>query len=178
MMILAEDEMFLSICRASWATNISVCPLCLDRFITLDSILDRSDDAFETFATYVKNGYHGLCISRYFPKKIRTKYSLEKTPMLWLSHTDSDESHLDPSNLGVLTNILRDFFEKTEKGIVLLEGLEYLIIQNGFDTVLRFIQYLNEHVVTNNVILILPFNEESLEKKEMALLKAELEVVD
>jgi hypothetical protein len=62
--------------------------------------------------------------------------------------------------------------------VVLLEGLEYLVIQNGFDTVLRFIQYLNEHVVTNSVILMVPFNEESLEKKEMALLKAELEVVD
>jgi len=141
-------------------------------------LVDRPDKAFGTFANYVKAGYHGLCISRYFPMKIRKKYSLEKTPMLWLSHTDSEESHLDPSNLGVLTNILRDFFEKTEKGIVMLEGLEYLIIQNGFDTVLRFIQYLNEHVVTNKVILIVPFNEEALEKKEMALLKAELEVVD
>lgn len=141
-------------------------------------LLDRPDRTFEIFAAYVKDGYHGLCISRYFPGKIRAKYKLEKTPMLWLSHTDSEESHLDPSNLGVLTNILRDFFNKTEKGIVLLEGLEYLIIQNGFDTVLRFIQYLNEHVVTNNVILVVPFNSESLEKKELALLKAELEVMD
>ena len=128
-------------------------------------LLDKSDRTFDIFATYVKDGYHGLCISRYFPMKIRKKYGLEKTPMLWLSHTDSEESHLDPSNLGVLTNILRDFFQKTEKGIVLLEGLEYLVIQNGFDTVLRFIQYLNEHVVTNKVILIVPFNKESIADK-------------
>jgi hypothetical protein len=141
-------------------------------------LLDKADRTFDIFATYVKDGYHGLCISRYFPMKIRKKYGLEKTPMLWLSHTDSEESHLDPSNLGVLTNILRDFFNKTEKGIVLLEGLEYLIIQNGFDTVLRFIQYLNEHVVTNKVILVVPFNKESIETRELALLKSELEVIE
>lgn len=141
-------------------------------------LTDKSERTFEIFATYVKEGYHGLCISRYFPMKIRKRYGLEKTPMLWLSHTDSEESHLDPSNLGVLTNILRDFFNKTERGIVLLEGLEYLIIQNGFDTVLRFIQYLNEHVVTNQVILLIPFNKESIETKELALLKSELEAVD
>jgi hypothetical protein len=140
-------------------------------------LLDKSERTFEIFATYVKDGYHGLCISRYFPMKIRKKYGLEKTPMLWLSHTDSEESHLDPSNLGVLTNILRDFFNKTERGVVLLEGLEYLIIQNGFDTVLRFIQYLNEHVVTNKVILLIPFNKESIETRELALLKSELEVI-
>jgi hypothetical protein len=141
-------------------------------------LLDKSDRTFDIFATYVKDGYHGLCISRYFPMKIRKKYGLEKTPMLWLSHTDSEESHLDPSNLGVLTNVLRDFFQKTEKGIVLLEGLEYLIIQNGFDTVLRFIQYLNEHVVTNKVILVVPFNKESIAVRELALLKSELEVIE
>jgi hypothetical protein len=141
-------------------------------------LIDKSERTFEIFATYVKDGYHGLCISRYFPMKIRKKYGLEKTPMLWLSHTDSEESHLDPSNLGVLTNILRDFFNKTERGVVLLEGLEYLIIQNGFDTVLRFIQYLNEHVVTNKVILLIPFNKESIETRELALLKSELEVIE
>ncbi len=138
---------------------------------------ERPDRAFEVFAEYVKNGSHGLCLSRYYPKKTREKYNLEKTPMLWLSHTESDENHLDPSNLGIIINILRDFFDKTENGIVLLEGIEYLIIQNGFETVLRFVQYVNEHVVIRQVILLLPLNESSLEGKEAALLKAELEPI-
>jgi hypothetical protein len=136
------------------------------------------DTAFEAFTYYVKNGFHGLSVSRYYPGKIRKKFGLEKTPMLWLSHTEGDENHIEPSNLGVLTNVLMDFFSKTENGIVILEGLEYLIIQNGFETVLRFLQYLNEHVVTNDIIFLAPLDGDSLKRQELSLIKAEFEIPD
>ncbi len=137
---------------------------------------ERPDVAFATFAHFVKEGYHGLSITRYYPGKLRTRFELEKTPMLWLSHTEGEEEHVDPSNLGILINILKEFFKQTDQGVVLIEGLEYLIIQNGFETVLRFLQYINEHVVTRGIILLIPLNADSLHPKEAALIKSEMEL--
>lgn len=145
------------------------------------SYLILEDDgarAFSTFVSLLNEGYHGLCICRRFPAKVRKSYNIQKTPMLWLSQTDSEEDHIDPKELVVLMNVLKDFFTKVEEGVVMIEGLEYLIVQNGFDAVLRFLQQLNELVIINDIILIMPFNDIALPERELALLRSEMEIVD
>ena len=71
--------------------------------------------------------------------------------------------------------MVKEFIEERKEAIILLDGLEYLILQNGFETSLRFIQALNDLVILNKATLIVPVNPASLSVKELSLLEKEME---
>jgi archaellum biogenesis ATPase FlaH len=74
-------------------------------------------------------------------------------------------------------NLITDFINKGKDSIVILEGLEYLIAQNNFDIVLKFIQTLRDLVLLENSRLIIPLNKDAFNQKELAQLEKELEVL-
>lgn len=73
--------------------------------------------------------------------------------------------------MGVLANIISQFLKKSGNPVILLDGLEYLITTNGFSLTLRFLHDLWEMIALNKGILIMPLSEDTLEKKEVALLE-------
>jgi hypothetical protein len=65
---------------------------------------------------------------------------------------------------------------KEERNTMLLSGIEYLILQNNFDSVLKLIQLLRDHAAITGTILIIPVSPGTVEKKELKLIERELEV--
>jgi two-component system cell cycle response regulator len=116
----------------------------------------------------------GLIISRTFPDKIPQMNSLESVKMLWLTRENSADS-IDPLSLAKLTHVVKEFIQKEEGGIVLLDGLEYLILHNDYETTLRFIQALNDLIILNKATLIVPVDTSALSVKELSLLEKEME---
>ncbi|MCM1985930.1 DUF835 domain-containing protein [Methanococcoides seepicolus] len=54
--------------------------------------------SYEIFATMVKQGRPGLCITRENPAKIRSKYNITKTPIVWLTKAKGSECpSVDPA---------------------------------------------------------------------------------
>src|SRR6267143_1339196 len=49
------------------------------------------------------------------------------------------------------------------EGVVLLDGLEYLIINNGFLQTLMFVEHVNEFVMQRRAILLLPVSPDTRE---------------
>ncbi|MBU7023826.1 MAG: DUF835 domain-containing protein [Theionarchaea archaeon] len=117
----------------------------------------------------------GMVITRTFPDKMRKNEMLEDVNVLWLSREESPYS-IDPTSLAKLTHLIRDFIKEKESAVVLLDGLEYLIMHNGFETALRFIQALNDLIILNNATLIIPLDPSSLSVKQLSLLEKEMEV--
>ena len=98
--------------------------------------------------------------------------------MIWLSREENKES-INPTNLGGIFNQTEPFlFESTSEGkIVLLEGLEYLIVQNNFSMVLKFLHELNDAVTINDAKLLISFNLKTLESSERAILTKDLKII-
>jgi two-component system cell cycle response regulator len=119
-------------------------------------------------------GNKGMVIARTFPKKLQANEGLEDIPIWWLSREESPES-IDPLSLAKLAHVIRDFIQKEEQAVVLLDGLEYLIMQNNFETTLRFIQGLNDLIILNKATLIVPVDPSSLSVKQLSLLEKEME---
>jgi hypothetical protein len=99
---------------------------------------DRSDRSYQLFMEQLKKGKRGICITRNYPVKIRSKYELGETPIVWLSNVGKEDS-LRPKDLEKLNYSLEQFLTQGQ-GVVLLDGLEYLITNKNFLTVLRFVQ--------------------------------------
>jgi hypothetical protein len=137
---------------------------------------EKADHAFVVFCDLVTHGMQGFCMSRMAPDLIRKKYRLEKTPIMWLSHSSTKES-IDPQDLGKMNHIITEFLHKAEDGVVLLEGLEYLITENDFPRVIKALHALSDAIVLSNARLILPFNPKTLSEKELSILEREFNML-
>ncbi len=132
--------------------------------------------SFEIFKDLVTHNIPGLAITRSPPEPIKKAYGLEKTPFIWLSKIEGPNT-ISPIYLNSLMNLITDFISKGTDSIVILEGLEYLVAQNNYENVLKFIQALKDFVLVQNSRLIVPLNKDAFTQKELTQLEKELEVL-
>ena len=122
------------------------------------------------------DGSPGLCITRENPSNVRKK--LKEIPVVWLSDTKvTYESCIAPTNLELLLKIIGDF-SSSKQGAILLDGIEHLIAQRDYATVLKFIHALHDIVVLNKAKLIVTINPSALDEKKMALISRDMLVLE
>jgi len=135
---------------------------------------DKPETSYNLFVNALKKGMKGFCITRNYPAKIRSKFDLKDTPVIWLSNVGR-ENTIRPKDLEKLSLSLEQFLSQPGGGIVLLDGLEYLITNNNFITVLRLIQSLRDQVAINQSILLMAVNKSTLESHQLNLLEREVD---
>jgi hypothetical protein len=128
-------------------------------------------------------GERTLCILRSHPDNIKTKYGIDCS-MIWLTKTEScpvDDCQrnqiefVSPTELPRLNSLIKSFLSENRGGAILLEGLEYLITQNDFKSVLKFIQGVKDQVILTKGIFLVPFDPTVLDPKDLKALERETE---
>lgn len=142
-------------------------------YIVVEKIPERS---FEIFCDLVTHGIPGFVISREHPDKLKKRYNLMKTPLLWLSRLEMGNT-IHPDSISKLVYIIRDFTKQSEESVILLDGLEYLITQTCFDTVLYYLQELKDVIVMNSSRLIIPLHKDVLTRQEYGILEREFKIL-
>jgi len=97
--------------------------------------------------------------------------------VLWLSHTPGQDHH-NPTSIGTLATVISSFIERYKRCVVLIDGLEYLVINNGFQQVLRFVEHINEQVMQSRSTVLVPISPSAFSEKELALLERNVEVIE
>jgi hypothetical protein len=123
-----------------------------------------------------KSRPQGLIITRQFPSDVRKKHALQTTPILWLT-TIAGKDNVDPSKLGLLTEYILHFMEDSKNGIVLVDGLEYMISSNDFSRVLKAVEMWTETAMASASRLLLSIDPKAYEKKDLAVLERGREIV-
>lgn len=118
----------------------------------------------------------GLVVTRRHPTEVRIEYLIQTTPVIWLSSLPGKDN-MDPSKLGLLTDMIVDFLEKSENGVVLVEGLEYLVTANDFQKVIRAIDRWSEVAMAKSSRLVISIDPRAFDSKEVALLERNREIV-
>ncbi|MCD6524327.1 MAG: DUF835 domain-containing protein [Thermococcus sp.] len=96
-------------------------------------------------------------------------------PYLWLSKVKGENS-IDPLRLpAILHNLVSKADENT---VVVIDGLEYLILENGFNSVLKFLTALKDHLLLKGATLVILINPNTLESNQLSLLKREFKELD
>ncbi|OGS49520.1 MAG: isoleucine--tRNA ligase, partial [Euryarchaeota archaeon RBG_16_68_12] len=132
-------------------------------------------NSYRLFLRTMSSGRKGFCVTRVYPEKIREQYSLADVPVLWLSNVGKEDT-VRPKDLEKLSLSLEQFIAH-EGGIVLIDGIEYLITNNNFITVLRLVQALRDQVAINNAILVFSVNPATLDEHQLHLLEREVDAV-
>jgi hypothetical protein len=140
---------------------------------------EKPDLAFGVLSHALAGGAIGLCVTRAFPDDISKDYELGETPILWLSR-DTKRANINPTNLGAIILEVQRFIKDAEgkESVVMLDGLEYLIVQNDFSKVIKFVQNLKDTISVGGSKLLIPFNLAALEEARQALLTRDLELLE
>jgi PAS domain S-box-containing protein len=132
-------------------------------------------DFMEIFADQVKHNIQGLCVTRQHPKKIREQYGLEKTPIIWLNSGDTaGESVIKPDNMTGLAATVYKFMSEAKDGLILLDGMEYLMMRSSYETLLKFVHYLNDRIMQSNSRVIFCIDTQTIDDRQLHILMSEM----
>lgn len=131
----------------------------------------KSVDSTYRFAVYrAQQGLPVLCVSRTYPERLRGRYRLAGATVWWISESPGD-GHFDPTAVGTLLSAVAGFVDEHPDGcLVVLDGVEYITINIGFEKTLLFIERLNEYIMPRRASVLVPVDPECFEPKEFARL--------
>ena len=137
---------------------------------------EKPSKIFDVFVDGVKHGREGLCITRMNPKKIRARYDLENTPIVWLvKNKIPSETCLSPNELSLCYEMIDNFVKHAENGLILIEGVEYLMAQNSFSSIHKFFQLVNDCVMPSNSSTLTTIDPATLTTQDFHLIKREMD---
>lgn len=126
--------------------------------------------------TKYKSRPQGLIVTRQLPNAVRSKHYIQTTPILWLT-TVAGKDNMDPAKISMLTDYILTFMEKSQNGVVLVDGVEYLVTTNDFPRVMKGIDKWTETAMTSACRLVISVDPRAFSERELALLERNKEVV-
>jgi len=92
---------------------------------------------------------------------------------IWLSRIEAADS-VDPAKLHViLESVIRTISEGGGSGLVLLDGIEYLLLHNDFRSVVKFLASLKDYMLLSNSAVVVVLDEETLGEREISVIRRE-----
>jgi hypothetical protein len=136
--------------------------------------------AFQGFKSILKKEVPGLCISTTFPDKLGKRYDVDGAELYWLTDTgaETNVNTLDPKRLDFeMMRAISNFLKEHPEGAVMIDGIENLIVENGFDDVFRFIKKINDLASVGGATIFVPLAPSSLAAEELSVLQKEFDRV-
>ncbi len=125
------------------------------------------------------DGTKGMCILRSFPGNFQGALN-ESIASFWLTKHESGGRDdglyptFSPSEMAKIITETKKFMLEEESRVVLLEGIEYLIIQNDLNGVLKFLQALVDQVVITKSVLLLAIYPAAMDDRALSNLKCNI----
>src|SRR5436309_1242564 len=140
---------------------------------------ETSETAYRLFLRLLPEQEAGFCLSRMHPEKVRTRFGSANVRIGWLAEVPG-EDHFSANAMASVAKAIQQFIqEHGSSGIVLIDGLEYVILHNGFQpTLLAFVEHLNEFTMGTQAIVLIAFRPQTLDPRELALLERNLQVLE
>ena len=125
-----------------------------------------------------------MCVTRQLPTKFK-KIVQGASGYSWLSDSQTTSGNaeygsLNPSRLDYeIIKEINEFYKDNPGGIIMFEGLDYLVTQNNddFNKILKFVQKVKDITERTDSYIIFPVDPETFEGKEYAKLTRSLEEI-
>lgn len=128
--------------------------------------------SYTLFTDSLDQKTEGLLITRRIPPEVQVSKTLSDVHALWLSQKE-DENAIYPTQLHKLAYIISEIVSNQKDPVILLDGLEYLIVHNRFEQVLKQLYVIREVLSRHGGILLIPLDPEAFSEKELGFLEKE-----
>ncbi len=136
--------------------------------------------AYDWMKRLLSEGKRGLVISRNHPARVQQSYGVD-CPIMWIAKSTKPVGgviSLEPTRLMKIHTTISDFIKANPGAVVLLDGLEYLVTENGFGPVMKTIQLTNEEVAMSGSYLLVPIDPRTLDSQQMGYLEREFSLLE
>ncbi len=145
-----------------------------DSYLIEETYQDRGR-TYDVYLDLLDRDFTGICITRTEPNKLRQRYLLpQDTNVYWLTQDRKEEFDIKPAPEYLMVNI-KAFIDnhKEEPGVILLDGLEYLITFQGdqFDSYLKVMRRISDLVSQTKLVLLIPYDPEAIAAERVALFR-------
>ncbi|MBI5000959.1 MAG: DUF835 domain-containing protein [Euryarchaeota archaeon] len=142
-------------------------------------VTEERRNAYEAMMGLVKSKKMiGLAITTTFPDKVKKEYDLGNTEVVWMSDTSGDPKILNPKRLEFETmRTIGNFIKGRKDSVLMIDGFEYLVVENGFDKVLKFFKKINDLCSVNQSTFLVPMSPGAVTPDQLAILKKEFDQV-
>lgn len=100
------------------------------------------------------------------------EYKKLDLPVLWITKVEG-ENTIHPTRLAPLLQYLIETSDRDTA--IILDGVEYLILENSFESIFKFLTNLKDNLILKESTLIVRISPESMKKQELQLLEKEFE---
>jgi len=137
----------------------------------------RPDLSLRVLRALLARAVPGLLITPQTPDRVRKEAGLAGTRILELSHAPGEGRH-DPTSLVGLTQAVEHFVRENHgHGVVLLDGLASLVLENGSREAILFIERVHETILQSRAVLLVSVAPGDLGDRDVALLERSLRVL-
>jgi hypothetical protein len=142
-------------------------------------ISETPDIAFNVFNTFVSKKAPALCLSTNPKEKLIKKYNLGDAEVYWITTMDKGDHTLDPKRLDFeIMHTVSNFMKDNNGGVLMIDGVEYLIAENGFEDVSAFIKKVNDMASVNSITLLIPVNPSAIDSEKLGTLQRDFDKVE
>ncbi len=141
---------------------------------------EKPSKCYDIFRQALDRGRAGLCITRTHPESISFFRSADNVKFIWLTTVnfrDGKVISLQPTDLSLISNGINNFIKEGTKGIILLDGIELLIKNNGFDNTIKSLTTIKDNVRINKGIMIISINLKTMNEEERNFLLREFNLI-
>lgn len=137
---------------------------------------DRPEKAFRMLDRSGE-GRKSLLITRLNPRRVMEKHDVKADRILWLTERESGTVETIPPSLERIVYVIEQFMKEATHGVIMLDGVEYLVSSNSFDSVLKFLRRLVDHTSESEFTLLVSVSTKTMKEQEIKNLEREMEVL-
>ncbi|MDG6219591.1 MAG: PAS domain S-box protein, partial [Candidatus Thermoplasmatota archaeon] len=137
---------------------------------------ESSTSLYYSLTDLILEGYHGLLITRFYDESFESQWKKHQIDIVTLD----EESYQDKKSIKTsveLVNVIQDFIKHHKKPVILLDRIDYLIINESFDSVLKNLYKITSLTRRTKVILMLHLDIKLLSEKEQIFLMKEFDLL-
>lgn len=139
---------------------------------------DRVDEGFRTLTKAHQAGVPVLLLTQTFPNKVLPRYDLQGIQAHWISDSTQSEEAIKPNRLEFeMAQRIFGFLRMSEGRVIFLDCLELLVMENGFEKVMRFLKRVNDHAAVSLSTVVVAASPRGFRDEQMLLLEKEFDFV-
>lgn len=138
----------------------------------------RSEISYAILRRMSSEGSACMIIGREPPERLQSTRGIriDDENVIWLTNLVGRRC-VNPTHLSSVLNALTRFLDGNRRGLVLLDGVEYLITNNGFDQVLKFINKIEDMIITSGITVLVTVDPRTLDAQNLALIERGAETI-
>jgi KaiC/GvpD/RAD55 family RecA-like ATPase len=130
-------------------------------------------DAIPFLKKVSKDAGNVLLVTSAHPNKLKEDYGLEGVDIMWVTDEPSKEiKSVAPGRMKFeMSKDLLAFISSNDRGVIFLEGIEFLILINGFDEVLKFVKQILDKSSGKGITAMVSINPKSIAEAQFMMFR-------